>query len=162
MDEVHTARLTWRPVTPAETDAIHALASDYEVVKMTGKWPYPAERAATESRCQPMDPARGFTGPVLRNGEVIGMMGLHDGAMGYMFARAHWGRGYATEMGRALIDLAFARYDWPGVKASVWLDNPGSSRVLDKLGFEPGATRISHCVARAADLPIRDYWLPRP
>jgi len=37
--------------------------------------------------------------------------------LGGIFARADWGWGYATKMGRALIDEGFARQDWPRISA---------------------------------------------
>ena len=46
----------------------------------------------------------------------------------------HWGRGFATEAGAALIEIArtlrLAR-----LEASHFVDNPASGRVLEKLGF---------------------------
>jgi len=50
---------------------------------------------------------------VFRDGSLGRAMGVshkeNGGDLGYMFARTDWGRGYATEMGRALIAEGFAR-----------------------------------------------------
>ena len=54
--------------------------------------------------------------------------------LGYWIARRHWGRGFATEAGRAV--LAMARtLGHARIAASHFLDNPASGRVLAKLGF---------------------------
>ena len=56
---------------------------------------------------------------------------------GYWIARPHWGRGYATEAGRAVIAAARDTLRIPRLNAGHFLDNPASGRVLQKLGFGP-------------------------
>jgi RimJ/RimL family protein N-acetyltransferase len=46
-----------------------------------------------------------------------------------------WGRGYATEVGRALLDVAFERIGLASVVAYARLDNQRSRHVIEKLGF---------------------------
>jgi RimJ/RimL family protein N-acetyltransferase len=46
-----------------------------------------------------------------------------------------WGRGYATEIGRALLDIAFDRVGVASVVAYARLDNERSRHVIEKLGF---------------------------
>ena len=46
-----------------------------------------------------------------------------------------WGRGYAAEAGRAVIDYAFDMLRMPLVRASTDVANVASLRVLEKLGF---------------------------
>ena len=56
--------------------------------------------------------------------------------LGYWISRPHWGRGYATEAGRAVLrnvrTLGHKR-----LVASHFVDNPASGSVLRKLGFQP-------------------------
>ena len=72
--------------------------------------------------------------------------------LGYWIARAHWGRGY-RDRSRPRADrhrpgARLAR----GSKASHFLDNPASGRVLEKLGFEPlGITAPRMSCARGAE-----------
>lgn len=56
--------------------------------------------------------------------------------LGYWVARPHWGLGYATEAGRAVIAMARA-LGHRRVFAGHFTDNPASGRVLRKLGFQP-------------------------
>jgi RimJ/RimL family protein N-acetyltransferase len=91
---------------------------------------------------------------------LIGSCGLGrrpSGAveMGYWIARAHWGRGLATEACGALIEIARA-LGLPSLEASHFIDNPASARVLDKLGFQSLhiiAPRMS--CARGVEVPAR-------
>ncbi|SMR71894.1 Acetyltransferase (GNAT) domain-containing protein [Aliiroseovarius halocynthiae] len=162
-----TERLELRLTQPEDFDAVHAMVSDYDVTRMTGTWPYPADPEFTKSRCVPADIELGLTGAIFCDGALVGTIGIasRDGGdpeMGYMFARAHWGQGYASEMGRALIAHCWATYDWPLIRAGVFADNPGSTRVLEKLGFtelEPGT---AESLARGGSHPLRNFQLLRP
>ncbi|MEZ5912111.1 MAG: GNAT family N-acetyltransferase [Paracoccaceae bacterium] len=147
MDKLRTERLFWRPPGPEDIDAYQALVSDYEVVRWTASWPFPAEREFTASRSKPIDPERGFIGLVHEGDRLIGSAGVTDQVLGYMFCRDAWGRGYATEMARALLAQAFARYDWPVITAGVWHGNPASERVLAKLGFVRSGRSDGFCRA---------------
>lgn len=164
--EIVTDRLCLRPPRPEDIDGLHALASDWEVVKQTATWPWPPDRAFTATRAQPMPAEIGMAGPVFEAGEMVGMIGVNatdsGTELGYMFARAHWGKGFATEIGRALIDHAFATYDWPAIEACVFDDNPASARVLLKLGFAESGPCTGVCAARGATLPTRTFRLVRP
>ena len=83
--------------------------------------------------------------------------------MGYAIARAHWGKGYATEIGRALIAHVWATYDWDAIHAEVLEDNPASMRVLEKLGFQATGPTTCPSVARGPGTwPARAFRLTRP
>lgn len=162
-DILRTERLTLRDAGPVDVPVIQELASDYEVIKNTGSWPWPADPAFTASRCQPIAPEAGLGGVVLHGGTIVGMASVFgEGELGYMIARDHWGQGYATEICRALVHAAFATGQWPQLRACVFDDNPGSARVLLKLGFTEGAHCTSHCTARGQDLPTRNFTLDAP
>jgi RimJ/RimL family protein N-acetyltransferase len=59
----------------------------------------------------------------------------HDLELGYRLRRAAWGKGYATEMSRALLRHGFARLGYSRVMARAELENAGSWRVMEKLGM---------------------------
>ena len=74
--------------------------------------------------------------------EAVGEHAPADPALpelGYRFARAYWGRGYATEAARAVLAHAAAR-GHRRVCALRQEDNAGSARVMAKLGLEPVRT----------------------
>lgn len=56
--------------------------------------------------------------------------------LGYWIAEEYWGRGYATEASKALIDHTFDDLDIQEIYASYRIENDQSKRVLEKLGFK--------------------------
>jgi RimJ/RimL family protein N-acetyltransferase len=75
-------------------------------------------------------------------GEVVGSCGFglpsdaSEVEFGYVFGRAHWGKGYATEAALACMRYGFERLGFEEVVASVAPQNLASARVLEKVGFE--------------------------
>ena len=159
--ELHTARLWIRRGRPEDLEAYHALVSDYEVVRYTASWPWPPDRAHTASRARPYPPEQGLAGPVLLGETIVGIAGVTEGELGYSFGLRHWGRGYATEISRALIAHGFARYDWPEITAGVFEGNPASARVLAKLGFAEIGAGEEMCRARGGCFATRRFALTR-
>ena len=74
-----------------------------------------------------------------RDDRPIGCIGIHDGdgvpELGYWLTPEVWGRGYATEAGRAVVALARDSLRLKRLRASWLVGNPASGRVLRKLGF---------------------------
>jgi len=157
-----TPRLLLRPGFPEDAPALAAAIADKAIARnlATVPWPYRMRDAEAFLAC-PRDPVlpsllifeRTNAAP-----QLVGACGLSrrpSGAveMGYWIARPFWGRGYATEACRALIDIA-ATLGLPTVEGSHFLDNPASARVLEKLGFEPiGIVAPRMSCARGTDVP---------
>ena len=157
-----TPRLVWRQGRAEDVDALHAVVSDFDVVCQTETWPWPADRGFTEARCLTTPTSDSVLGVVTQEDELIGFLGIKNGGhLGYMFAKDHWGKGYATEIGHAAIEYAFSNFAWPQLEACVFADNPSSSRVLEKLGFEERHACEGPCAARGDVLPIRTFVRPR-
>ena len=80
--------------------------------------------------------------------------------LGYWVARPWWGRGIATEAGRALIANARDSLRLKRLVAGHFTDNPASGRVLQKLGFRPtGVVRGRYSAGRDAIAPAREFVL---
>lgn len=62
--------------------------------------------------------------------------------LGYRLRRDAWGRGLATEGGRALVRYAFEELDQPAVDACADPRNAGSIRVMVKCGMRPVGTFV--------------------
>jgi [ribosomal protein S5]-alanine N-acetyltransferase len=77
-------------------------------------------------------------------GRIIGWGGLYEDPfepgwgveVGYFFHPAAWGRGFATELVRAALDVADRILRLPEVRAFARAENIASRRVLEKAGFE--------------------------
>jgi len=74
--------------------------------------------------------------------KMIGSLRLHvtdpqreNAEIGWVFHRAYWGNGYATEAASAVLDCAFGRLGLRRVYASCDVRNVGSWRVMEKLGM---------------------------
>jgi ribosomal-protein-alanine N-acetyltransferase len=151
--ELTTERLRLRPFTPADRDAIHAVYSDPEVMRYVGHGAHrtPAETAAALRVYREVLERRGFSFLAVTDretGALIGDGGLHplgeDIELGYTLARSAWGRGYATELGRALLAYAFETLGADRVIAQVEPDNAASRHVLEKLGMRAIETRTAY------------------
>ncbi|WP_070000867.1 GNAT family N-acetyltransferase [Cellulosilyticum sp. I15G10I2] len=55
--------------------------------------------------------------------------------IGYFIQKAYWGKGYATEMGKALIDFLFNNKNIHKVVASCHANNQHSEAIMKKLGM---------------------------
>ena len=166
---VRTPRLLLRPGWSEDAPALFRAIRDEAVVRNLANvpWPYMPEDAET-FLSRDRDPAEPAMLIFLRTGaapELIGGIGFGrkpEGAveLGYWLARAHWGRGYATEAGGAVLDAARHSLRLKRVEAGHFLDNPASGRVLEKLGFRPtGAIVPRWSAGRGEIVPSRELVL---
>jgi ribosomal-protein-alanine N-acetyltransferase len=151
--ELTTERLHLRPFTAADQLAIHAVYADPEVMRHVGHGAHKTieETAAALRIYGEVLERRGFSFLAVtkrEGGALVGDGGLHplgdDVELGYTLARSAWGRGYATELGRALLRHAFEALKAPRVVAQVEPDNAASRRVLEKLGMTECETRTAY------------------
>jgi len=154
--ELETARLRLRPFGAADRDAIHAIYSDPEVMRYVGHGAHRTTAETARALRGYADALRtrgyGFVAVVeLSSGVLIGDGGLHplagrgpDVELGYTLARDAWGRGYATEIGSALVAHAFEALGVPRVMAQVEPENAASRRVLEKLGMTERGVRLTY------------------
>ena len=154
-----------RPLGPADADDLHAVASHWAVVRQLGRWPWPPDRAFTESRCRPFE-GDGAVWGIQVGGRIVGSVGLvvRDGQMGlgYMLSPALHGKGLMTRVCAEVIAQAWeARPDLERIAATTWHDNPASAAVLRKLGFHPVEDNRAHAVARGVETAARDWMLWR-
>jgi len=147
---LETDRLILRRFTDADVDALVELDSDPEVTRyLTGARPV-RENVAGETlpvmlRYYDDHPGFGTWAAIERaSGDFIGWFHLrpaHEAGrddepeLGYRLRRASWGRGYATEGGRALVDKAFTDLGARRVFAQTMAVNLGSRRVMEKAGL---------------------------
>lgn len=163
-----TERLTLRPAWPEDAGTLAAAIGQDAVARMLSRVPHPyGESDAATWIAQP----RGAEEPrfviLAHHGsepELVGAIAIAHEAdgpnLGYWLTPDAWGRGYATEAGRAVV--AMARHALPLRRLNAWhfADNPASGKVLRKLGFRPtGDTMPRRSAARAASAPAVGYAL---
>jgi RimJ/RimL family protein N-acetyltransferase len=147
-DQVRTDRLLMRRWRGSDREPFAALNADPEVMRY---FPSTQDRAASDGlvdRIEQRFEEQGFglwALEVVETGEFVGFTGLNpmpegvpgEGGfeVGWRLARHAWRRGYATEAGRAALDVAF---DGVGM-AEVWsltaVLNEPSQAVMRRLGM---------------------------
>ena len=157
----HTDRLVLRPPGDADVEAVLAWRNHPEV----NRWLLCTEvdpvayREMWRSGAD--DPCDHHVVAVV-DGAVVGTLSLEvgdgmgqgpdspargsEGLLGYLLDPAHHGRGYATEMVGAALDLAFGELGLRRVTAGCFADNVASWRVMEKAGMR----REQH--------GVRDSW----
>jgi [ribosomal protein S5]-alanine N-acetyltransferase len=139
-----TERLYLREMNVDDAEQAFLLNSDPEVVRHTGDGPFASVEAAREFLAAYRDYKVNGLGrwAVLRKADDVwlGWCGLKrhpngDVDLGYRLLREHWGQGYATEAGRACLELGFTRFSIDTIIGRVALKNVASVRVLEKLGM---------------------------
>lgn len=142
METITTERLIIRQFRETDAEDVYELRSDPEVNRFM---PYPCDADISETRQRIADwtEKKYRMAIVLKEtGKVIGDISLspRDGdklvELGYNLNRSFWGRGYATEAAKAVIQQAVSEEicDFMAYYAK---DNAASGRVLEKCGFVP-------------------------
>ena len=156
MDVVlETERLVLRRFTRDDVDLLVELDSDPQVMWYISKG-RPTARAEMEKIILPrfleyyelFDGYGTWATHEKSTGEFIGWLSLRprDGdppdepELGYRLRRAAWGKGYATEGARALVDLAFRELGARRVYAETMAVNVASRRVMEKAGLKYART----------------------
>lgn len=138
MTEILTERLRLRPATIADLSAFHAILSD---PRATAYWSTPPHETLDQSRdwLQSMidiPHGEGEDFVVEQDGAVIGKAGLFRfPEIGFIFHPDVWGRGFATEALRPVLERAFSTHALEEVVADVDPRNSASLRLLTRLGF---------------------------
>ena len=163
-----TERLLLRPGWSQDAPAVHAALADEAIVRNLASAPWPYTLADAEQFLATERPANAPSLLIFRRTlaapELVGTIGFGghgDGAaeFGYWIARPHWGLGYATEAGRAVIAMARDSLRLKHIRAGHFLDNPASGRVLEKLGFRPTGIGPRYSAGRGETAPCREYAL---
>lgn len=159
---LETERLRLRRFTLADLLGVVALHGHPEVMRyVTGTPTAPEVVARTVLprflRYDPCRPALGvWAADDRRSGEFLGWFSLKrrsgagnaEAELGYRLTPGAWGRGYATEGARALVERGFEA-GLRRVVANVYEENVASRRVLEKLGmtlvrrFRPTADELA-------------------
>jgi RimJ/RimL family protein N-acetyltransferase len=150
--------LVLRPFTEADAENLLALESDPEVLRYVWRKPLADAEAYRQFILSTLLPwydrsdaygtwavlekaSQEFVGvgtlkPAIESRRAV-EMGYRAGEveLGYGLRRAFWGRGYATEMARALVRRAFGELGATAVVAAVSIGNAASIRVLEKAGL---------------------------
>jgi ribosomal-protein-alanine N-acetyltransferase len=153
---LETERLLFRDHEPSDLDAYCEMEADPEVRRYVGGAPRPREEAERKFRNglnRPEERLLWMWATVYKPDRCyIGRCGVYphfgpagsiiagEGSLAFYLARAYWGRGLATEAGRAFVNFGFKELDLSRIVTVVQVGNDASVRVLEKLGFRLTST----------------------
>ena len=141
-----TQRLRLEPVAPGGVVDLLTLHADPGVAAWNGGAWSPAQAAsfaAEMSARSDQDGAGKWLAYDRDDGRLVGRGGLsyvevlgdRRLEVGWQIRDQLWGRGFATEIGRAALDFAFSDLDADNVVAFAEVHNVRSRRVMDRLGM---------------------------
>lgn len=148
---LETERLVLRRFTMADADELVNLDADPDVMRyITGGVPTSRDEIETEVLPAFLDYYQryegfGFWAAVEKvTGEFLGWFHFRpvqdavpgEVDLGYRLRKSAWGKGYATEGSRALIDKGFTEFGVQRVVAEAMVVNAASRRVMEKAGLK--------------------------
>jgi RimJ/RimL family protein N-acetyltransferase len=157
-----TKRLTLRPGWPEDAAAIARAIGHEEVVTKLSRVPWPYTEAHAAEWLATSRAKDNVSLSILAHEEatprLVGGIGIHpaedmDGhELGYWLTPDAWGRGYATEAGRAVLGIARYAMGLKSLRSRYYVDNPASGNVLRKLGFRPTGRMNTYSLARGREV----------
>jgi RimJ/RimL family protein N-acetyltransferase len=159
---IATARLVLRPPSGGDADAVAAAMADHEVARMLARVPQPYDRQEAVDWLERV--GRGAAdadawhfaltekAAAEKSAPLVGVVGLErrSGGMhlGYWLARSHWGGGLMSEAVEAVLGWYFGERPDDRVHSGVFVDNPASLGIQQKLGFAVIGRSDVFCRAR--------------
>ncbi|MEB2302257.1 GNAT family N-acetyltransferase [Lysinibacillus xylanilyticus] len=147
IEQIHTKRLFLRKMKMADSYSLFKIWSDPEVTKFMNIINFTHEEQTKEmielfDQLAEEHKAIRLTIIEKESNEIIGSCGFNSfdveratAEIGYDFAKAHWGKGYASECISALIDYAFTTLSISKIEAKIEPGNSNSIKVVEKLNF---------------------------
>jgi RimJ/RimL family protein N-acetyltransferase len=170
---LETLRLWLRWPRISDAAAIHRFCSLWEVARYTARIPHPyppgsAERfvyAAREGNALGRNLTVVMTSTKGKR-DAIGSISLETRgadrlALGFVLAPEAWGKGFATEAARAMVEAGFGLTPAVEILASVRVENTASKSVLEKCGFAHLGTGLQGAPARGGMVQCHSFRLGR-
>lgn len=165
---LETPRLILRALRPSDFDDLYEYASDPLIDEFV---PWEHYKNVEEAR----ENLKDFLDEYEKDG--IGAWGIEHGAdkkligiintsiprvnrrveVGYTIARAYWGKGYATEALKAVIQFGFDKMELARIEAVILPENVASARVLEKAGMQFEGLLRNYQVWRGQPADLKMY-----
>ncbi len=164
---LETERLVLRAPRLGDAKAVAMLANDRRIAENTARIPHPYRTGDAEDFISTANLGSETVFVIAqRNGALVGACGFsqldrHPPEIGYWLGVKFWGKGYATEAVRAVIDHAFTDLDHEALQSSARVTNPASRRVLEKCGFQWTGVGLTRIRALNSSAPIDKFRLDR-
>jgi RimJ/RimL family protein N-acetyltransferase len=168
---LETERLILRAPRLGDAKIVAVLANDRRIAENTARIPHPYRRTDADDFIVSANRGSETTFVVAqRNGQgnpqIICACGFtqidrHPPEIGYWLGVKFWGKGYATEAVRAVIDHVFTDLDCEAIQSAARVTNPASRRVLEKCGFQWTGAGLLRIRALSSSAPIDRFRLDR-
>jgi RimJ/RimL family protein N-acetyltransferase len=151
---VETDRLRLRSLEPDDAEGLFKVYGDAETMRHVGRTGRPVVDLAAAHRAvetlRGNEAAHGFSLWALDESEGDPLVGVAGLAMvegvgpeveaAYILRRDRWGRGYATEALRAVLEIGHEQLGLGRIVALAYAENDPSRRVMEKAGMRPDGT----------------------
>jgi RimJ/RimL family protein N-acetyltransferase len=165
---LETERLVLRAPRLDDAASLATLANDRRIAANTLRIPHPYSLADARAFITDVNASERETAFLIatQDAVVIGACGVAilDGEtpeLGYWLGTPFWGKGYATEAARAVIDHAFGELGHDTLLAGARVSNPASRRVLQKCGFQWTGVGLYRIRSIASSAPVDRFRLDR-
>jgi RimJ/RimL family protein N-acetyltransferase len=170
---LETKRLWLRWPRASDAAAVAAFAALPQVAQMTANIPHPyppkeADRFIFKARAENSGGQALHLAITRKSGprQVLGLVSAAtndemEAEIGYVIAPEAWGKGFASEAVRMVIDTVFALTPTARIVASSRAHNPASRRVLEKAGFAYVDSGLHFLGARGGLHPCDRFRLER-
>ncbi|AJT65183.3 hypothetical protein T261_3515 [Streptomyces lydicus] len=146
---IRTERLELRPLRADDFEAVYAYRSLPEVCRYLYTGPYEEAELRADLATKATRTTLRQSGDILNlavvvreTAQLVGDVTFvltraehRQGGIGYVFHPGHGGHGYATEAGRALLQLGFEDLQLHRIQAELDGRNTASARLLERLGM---------------------------
>jgi [ribosomal protein S5]-alanine N-acetyltransferase len=154
---LETERLILRQHENDDLDAYCAMEMDANVRRFVGGYPRKredAEKRFPDTKKQITDGLAMWATILKAEDKYIGRCGIYqhmdgegkpipgEASLGLYIAINYWGNGYATEAGRALVQMGIELLQLDRIVTMVQVGNDASVKVLEKLGFRLEKTEV--------------------
>lgn len=150
---LESERMLLRELIESDTDSLAEIYADYNVMQYIGKGvvlSYEQTKKSIQSweKHYKLFKFGNWATIEKSTGKFIGLCGLSwlpdytDIEVSYLFEKFSWGKGYATEIARSILDYGFHDFGLMRIVALVYPQNTLSIRVIDKLGMQYEGKKI--------------------
>ena len=164
---LETGRLVLRQPTLADVKAIAAIVGDARVSINLQRVPHPYSQDDAIHFVSNVANAGGMTSFLIEHkDQAVGLASLtwrqsDVPDLGYCLGIDHWGKGFATEAARAVIDFAFEEFSIEEIRSGARVLNPASRHVLEKCGFQWTGVELHRFLALGSSTPVDRFRLER-
>ena len=169
--ELETERLRLRQWQDSDYPVFADINADPEVMKYYPKTLTPAESDEMANKIKSLISQRGWGFWALeqkQDKKFIGFVGLHEPTyelpvspcieVGWRLSKAHWGKGLATEAGRAALKFAFETLRLSRVYSFASVQNQKSRSVMERLKMSNTHKNFEHPIIPTGN-PLREHVL---